>query len=485
MAIIGLRLKCAHPPGVACPAAARSSVALEPTARGYHFPGIDASMNYSFLPQLPLEFNQQVLFGLLVAIGVIGGVLANRLRWLPSITGFMLAGLIIGPNGLGWLSTQGLSTAGPFVQVALGLILYRLGLELDLRLLRQSPFILIAGFVESMLTFAGVSAVMIWMGLSHTASMLIGAIAISSSPAVLLHVAHELRAAGPVCDVSKSLVAFNNVIAFVVFSLVLPSAFSGLNESADARFTDVILLPLYGLLGSALLGALAGVALHYAVVFTHKEDEYRFALIIAVVLALLGVAEALKLSALFAPLILGVVVTSLEKDHPVSNLQFGEAFNLFFIILFVYAGANLHLDDLVAVAPIALALVAVRCIAKVAGVTAIGALFHVPARRTLSSGLLLIPMAGLAIGLVQTTDQLFAQHLTTVSAVILAAVAVFETLGPPIAQFALRYSGEAGALDDEHESPKAAPARPTQATTPGGESAVKLGAAPPAGDSPG
>jgi len=54
-------------------------------------------------------------------------------------------------------------------------------------------------------------------------------------------------------------------------------------------------------------------------------------------------------------------------------------------------------------------------------------------------------MAGLAIGLVQTTGQPVPELGARVSAIVLAAVALFETVGPPISAFALRSAGEAHA----------------------------------------
>ena len=88
-------------------------------------------------------------------------------------------------------------------------------------------------------------------------------------------------------------------------------------------------------------------------------------------------------------------------------MEFGEAFELFFIALFVFAGANLHVHELVKYAPLAFALVAVRSLAKWGGVFAIGTACRPAAEQSRSIGLLLIPMAGLAIGLVNTTQNLF------------------------------------------------------------------------------
>ena len=89
---------------------------------------------------------------------------------------------------------------------------------------------------------------------------------------------------------------------------------------------------------------------------------------------------------------------------------------MFFIALFVFAGANLHVHELVKYAPMAFALVAVRSLAKWGGVYATGSACRLPAEQSRSIGLLLIPMAGLAIGLVNTTQNLFPDTAATVSA---------------------------------------------------------------------
>ncbi len=132
----------------------------------------------------------------------------------------------------------------------------------------------------------------------------------------------------------------------------------------------------------------------------------------------------------------------MEREEVVSALEFGSAFELFFIVLFVFAGANLHFAELVAFAPVIMVLVAVRCAAKWFGVSVSSVLLGQTVRTGASSGLLLIPMAGLAIGLVQSSSQLVPEHAAVISAIVLGAVTVFETIGPPIASYAFRLAGE-------------------------------------------
>ena len=82
-----------------------------------------------FLPVWPFPVNTLFFFGFLLFCGALGGYVAHRWPWIPSITGFMVVGLFAGPNVLGLISPEALAQSRIVVDVALALILYRLGLE--------------------------------------------------------------------------------------------------------------------------------------------------------------------------------------------------------------------------------------------------------------------------------------------------------------------------------------------------------------------
>ena len=391
-----------------------------------------------FLPTWPFPVNTLFFFGFLLFCGAMGGYVAHRWPWLPSITGFMVVGLVAGPNVLGLISPEALEKSSILVDVALALILYRLGLSLDVKRFVNDRSLVFISLAESTLTFAAVYLCLAWFGISGLAAAVIATIAISSSPAVLIHVAHELGASGPVTDRSMSLVALNNVIAFMAFAAVLPALYG----QAEAPLFVMIGAPLYQVLGSAALGAVMGWVLHLAARKTKAAHQYQLALVIGAVMMTVGAALVLNLSALFAPLMLGMVVRSLERANLVADIEFGPSFELFFIVLFVYAGANMHVSEMLHYWPAAVALVLARSGAKWLGVTMAASAFRTPLRQAATSGLLLMPMAGLAIGLVNTTVALFPAEGMVVGSMVLAAVAILETIGPPIAARALRWSGD-------------------------------------------
>src|SRR5690606_21245661 len=119
-----------------------------------------------FLPAWPVEMNTLFFFGFLLFCGALGGCVAHRISWLPSITGFMLVGLIAGPNVLGIFDQEALAQARVVIDIALALILYRLGLSLNIKVLIHDKALLLVSLVESGLTFAAVYFAMLWMGMA-------------------------------------------------------------------------------------------------------------------------------------------------------------------------------------------------------------------------------------------------------------------------------------------------------------------------------
>ncbi len=392
----------------------------------------------TFLPSVPFEITPLVAFGLLLLVGAVGGYVAHRFSWLPSITGFMAVGFLIGPSGVALLGQETMNNSRILIDIALALILFRLGLSLDIRELRRNPRLLLVSMIECCVTFGGVLFALQFLGLSLASAAVIAAIAISSSPAVLLHVAHEVGAEGRVTNATKTLVALNNCVSFVAFTAALPV----LHQSVGRAWTETLFQPLYRLLGSVLLGLAMGFFLHQVATRMSTAIQYRLALVVGSIMLGVGLADYLKLSLLIVPLVMGVAISTIEQEDRVSSIEFGSAFELLFIVLFVYAGANLHLHELVEFGHIIFLLVLIRVLAKILSVTATSPLRRLPIREGFCSGLLLVPMAGLAIGLSQTTSKLFPEYANTVSAIILGSVVLFETVGPPIAKFAFDFCKE-------------------------------------------
>src|SRR6476661_7813623 len=96
----------------------------------------------SFLPDFPLAMHPLLLFGVLLIAGVAGGELVHRAVRLPRITGYVLTGMVFGPDALGVLNEKLLIQSWIFVDIALGLVLFELGRRLHLRWLVRERYVL-------------------------------------------------------------------------------------------------------------------------------------------------------------------------------------------------------------------------------------------------------------------------------------------------------------------------------------------------------
>ena len=171
--------------------------------------------------------NLLLLFGVLLALGTLGGLLAARLRWLPTITSFMALGLLVGPSGLGLLSKEALLAARPLVDIALGLILFQLCIKLHPWLALRNKLLMVTSLVESAGTFSIILVLMLLIGSPLMLAALAAAIAVLSSPAELWQVAQELHAKGPTVDAAVAL-----VVGAVMLALGLAQALKVSNQFA-------------------------------------------------------------------------------------------------------------------------------------------------------------------------------------------------------------------------------------------------------------
>lgn len=391
-----------------------------------------------------LEPNAIIVFGLLLLAGVIGGAAATRFKWIPTITALMIVGVIFGPHGAGIITKKMLYGSTILIDIALGLILYKLGSMINPKEILKTRHVLLTSLAESGLTFLAVSIVVLLFGYSGITAIIVGAIAVSSSPAVLVHVSEELRADGVVTEYAKSLVAMNNVLSFLIFTLALPFAMTGDDHSLLLAFGKSI----YRFCIATILGlGVAWLAVSIAKLLKGDAKHYQFAVLIGAIMLTLGMSKMLGCSMLFSALVLGMTARWLEHDRPtISAIHLGEGGDLFLIMLFVMAGAKLDAPSLAAIGILPLVLVAVRSACKFAGVfIAHRTTPHTPVQNA-ATGLLLIPMAGMAIGLAATVNYMIPGKDLQITAIVFAMVAVFETIGPFAAVKAFRMSGEANQL---------------------------------------
>jgi Kef-type K+ transport system membrane component KefB len=396
-------------------------------------------MKLDFLPELPVALSQPVLFGALLVLGLAAGEAVRRYAGLPRITGYVLAGVALGPQASNLLSADALLEARLLVDLSIGLIVFELGFRLDFGWLRRNRWLLVTALAESLFCFAAIYGTLAWFGFRPLLAAAAAAIGTATSPAVVMVVAHELRAEGQVTERMLLFTAVNSMFAYLALTLLLPF----LHFEQSSAWQDALLHPLYLLAGSALIGLAACLLLLQLAAWIGQREEGQFVLLVAAVVLTVGAAHSLNLSVLLALLTLGMLSRNLDRAHVLLPLRFGHGGQLFFVVLFVLTGASLEFASLGTAAAVAAAFVVMRFLGKAAALIAFGRLSGI---RPGGAGLLaiaLLPMSGLAVVMVQDTALFYPSFGRELADVVLAAVAVLELAGPLATQFALRRAGEA------------------------------------------
>ncbi len=391
-----------------------------------------------FLPQWPPLFGQLVLFGALLIAGLVGGELANRYLGLPRITGYVLTGIAFGPQALGLLQQPLAGEARVIVDLALGLVMFELGHRLDFEWLRRNPWLALAAIGESLGAFFAIFAGMLYLGFEAPLAAGAAAVGTATSPAVVMLVAHELRASGQITERMILFTAVNCVFAFVALALLLPV----LHLEREGELRTAILHPLWLLGGAALLGFLACQLMLWLAGWLGKREDRQFVLLVALIVLVVGLARSGGVTVVAALLAFGIFARNNDYDHVLLPLRFGYAGQLLFVLLFVITGASLVFDALAPAGLIVGLFIVVRSLGKAVSILAFGRLSGL---RAGGAGLLavgLLPMSGLAVVMVYDTGALFPGFGSELAVIVLSAVALLELFGPLATQYALRRAGE-------------------------------------------
>ena len=397
-------------------------------------------MSPDFLPALPPEFSQATLFGALVVVGLLAGEAVRRYASLPRITGYAVVGAILGPQGFGLLTDNMLFDLRLLVDLSVGLIVFELGFRLDFKWLRMNRWLLVTAVAESLFSFWSIFGALVYCDFRPRLAAMAAAIGTATSPAVVMLVAHDLRAEGQITERMLLFTAVNTVFAYVLLTLLLPF----LHLQHAASWEQALFHPLYLLWGSILAGYLACMLMLQIARWLGKREELQFVLLVAMVVVTVGMAHALKLSVSLTLITFGILARNLDREHALLPVHFGYGAQLFFVILFVLVGASLEFSAFnAAAAGVVAAYIVVRFLGKGLALLVFGRLSGI---RPGGAGLLavaLVPLSGSAVVMVRDTTSLYPAFGRELAAVVLSAAVVLELVGPLATQFALRRAGEA------------------------------------------
>jgi Kef-type K+ transport system membrane component KefB len=396
-------------------------------------------------------------FGFALIAAALAGDLFERLR-LPRITGYLLFGVVCGPF-LGNIISRSMARELTLVNgIAIALIAFMAGLELNVRRLRpRLAAILRLGALQLGLMYGGLFAIgwlaWPWLPLMPEATgivrvalaALLATLVVSFSPTVTIAVIADSRARGPLTELVLALVVIGDLALIVMFTLAMQAARWTLGaESAE----DVSLIARlsWEIFGSFAFGAIVGSL--FAFYLRHVGRELTLMLLtLCVVISQVG--TLFHFEALLAALAAGLVVENIAPPDGEALKQAVERGALpVLVVFFAAAGASLQMGALGSIGLIALAVSLTRLVfIRAAGY--IGA--RTRGIEPEVGGLAwmgLVSQAGVTLGLTIIVAAEFPDWGARVQTLMVSLIALHELVGPVLFRAALARAGEIGRMED-------------------------------------
>lgn len=350
---------------------------------------------------LATVFNMEILFliGLTIFFGTLCGKLIQQLKF-PQVTGYLIAGLILGNSFLKIWTPESIEAFSPFMDFALGIIGFLIGSELKASLFKnRNNFIYSILFCESFVTFFVVTAVTTFITKQLYLGVLFGALASATAPAATVDVLWEYKSKGPLTSTLLAIVALDDVTALLIYAfaamfarnLLVHEVFSGTHifHAIEEIFLG------FG------VGIISGFILYWLTHFIKEKDRILpFAL--GVLALSVGVASHFKLDLILSSILIGVTLTNIApQDSEEIFTAIRKISPPIYILFFGLVGAQLDIHFLAkpALLILAIAYVVSRTVGKLSGAYLGGLIGKAPTTVTKYLGLGLFSQAGVAIGM--------------------------------------------------------------------------------------
>jgi Kef-type K+ transport system membrane component KefB len=370
---------------------------------------------------------------------------------LPRVTGYILAGVALGPSAANVLSAGVVQEMRMFNALALGLIATGAGLELDVgeirRVLRTLLGTIAVKVVLGLLlvgsAFVGIALAFPGLGLGtrheiYALGLVLAVLGIGTSPSISLAVKTETRAKGRLMDLVLGAAVLKDLVVVVGLAIAVALSQSWLSRGQGGQESWASLVAKE-LGGSLLAGSVLGVLLIAYIRFVKAE---MLLFVAAMILVVSEVGRTLHLELLLVFITAGFVVRNFSR-HEHDLMPAVQMVSLpIFIVFFTIAGASVDLRSTLGILPLALALAVARAISFSVASRIGGRFGRERAFIRRSAWLGYLPQAGVTLGLVGLAAQQLPSLAERLRTIGMAGVAINLLLGPITLKRVLKQAGE-------------------------------------------
>jgi Kef-type K+ transport system membrane component KefB len=395
--------------------------------------------------------NILTLIGLIIVIAFIGSKFFKRLG-IPQIVGFIITGVVFGPSFLNIVPLD-LSSELLFIsEIALGLIGFDIGSHLKLGEIRKiGRSILTILFFEAFGAFALVSAGVYLFTRNLNTALMFGAISTATAPAATVDVLAEYDAKGPLTTSLLAVIGLDDALALLLFSLSSGFVESRLLNSVSTSISDILLVPVFEIGGSLILGIMMSLILDYLLLKVKGQHD-GMAISIGFVFLSVGLSVTLGMSLILTSMAIGFILINRSPEHGYRiRYTIEQAGPVLYVLFFALIGARFQLSLLPSMGLLGIIYVSLRTVGKYLGARTGGELGGAEPKVSQNLGLGLLSQAGVAVGLAINTGTRFLSYGPAGEAlgyliinVITASTFVVQIIGPICVKLAITRAGEIG-----------------------------------------
>ena len=383
-------------------------------------------------------------------MGFIFGKGAKLIK-LPSVSGYLIAGLLLGPSLFNFVSSEEAKSFEIISEITLSFIAFGIGSEFMLKdIIQMGKKITIITLAEVVGAVAIVFSVMYFIFNQDFAfSTVIASMSAATAPAATIMVIRQYRAYGPVTKTILPVVALDDVFGIIAFGIAISVA-KILVSGTEFSIFKIIGVPIYEIFGSLLLGLVLGVVLSLLTKKIDPKDELQIKTIFFIGIAT-GLSKVLDFSPLLTNIMMGATLANLRVFSNRSFSAVNDFVPIFYILFFTIAGAALDLEILYTVGLIGAAYIVARATGKILGAYVGAKSVNAEPQVQKYLGFALLPQGGISIGLSVIVMQQLPMYSVQITTIIMASVLFYETLGPIFAKISIHKAGEINILPDVNE----------------------------------
>ena len=403
-----------------------------------------------------------------IAVALCAGLLISRFvkpLKLPAVTGYLIAGILIGPYclgklgvpGLGFSTTADVKALSLFNDVALGFIAFAIGNEFRLSQLRETgKQATVIGIFQALTATLMVDLLLIGLhffilgdSISIADAIVLGAIATATAPAATLMVVRQYKAKGELTDLLLPIVALDDAVGLIVFAVSFGIA-KAIN-CGNYDMVSILVEPLLEIVFSILLGFVMGGVFSAAEKY-FKSNSKRLSLSIAFVILTVALSMMefevggvkIGFSSLLVCMMLGTVFCNVCDFSADMMDKTDKWTSPLYILFFVLSGAELELDVFSNLSVIVIGLVYIfaRAFGKWMGASISSKCMKCSPSVQKWLGITLLPQAGVALGMSVTVAQTLGADGELIRNIVLFGVLIYELIGPAMTRIALIHSGD-------------------------------------------